>query len=83
MASERVEQSDARISNTRTVTNLCLVYLFNTPPDLSMMLVWTYYVDALPLTFLTFCPVLVTNLKKNFTYLLTKLWNSLASQERL
>ena len=39
MASEGVEQSDARISNTRAVKNLCLVYLSNTPPDITMMLV--------------------------------------------
>ena len=37
--------------------NLCLVYLSITPPDLFIMLVWTYSVDPLPLTFLTFCPV--------------------------
>ena len=39
MVSEGVEKSDARISNTRAVKNLCLVYLSITPPDLSMMLV--------------------------------------------
>ena len=39
MATEGVEKSDARISNTRAVKNLCLVYLSITPPDLSMMLV--------------------------------------------
>ena len=39
MASEVVEYSDARISNTRAVKNLCLVYLSNTPPNLSLMLV--------------------------------------------
>ena len=39
MASEVVEQSDARISNTRAVKNLCLLYLSITPPNLSMMLV--------------------------------------------
>ena len=39
MAFEGVRKSDARISNTRAVKNLCLVYLSNNPPDLSMMLV--------------------------------------------
>ena len=39
MAFEGVRKRDARISNTRAVKNLCLVYLSNNPPDLSMMLV--------------------------------------------
>ena len=45
MASEGVKYSDARISNTRAVKNLFLLYLSITPPDLFMMLVWTYSVD--------------------------------------
>ena len=61
MASEGVKYSDARISNTRAVKNLFLLYLSITPPDLFMMLVWTYSVDPLPLTFLTFCPVFFDN----------------------
>ena len=48
-------------SNTRAVKNICLVYLSITPPDLSMMLVLTYSVDPLPLTFLTFFPVFSDN----------------------
>ena len=39
MACEGVEKGDARISITRAVKNVCLVYLSITPPDLSMMLV--------------------------------------------
>ena len=39
MASEGVKQSDARISNTRAVKNLCLLYLSITSPNLSMILV--------------------------------------------
>ena len=61
MAPERVKKSDARISNTRAVKNLCLLYLAITSPDLSMMLVLAYSVDTLPLTFLTFCPVFFDN----------------------
>ena len=54
-------QSDARISNTRAVENLCLLYLSITPPNVSMMLARAYSVDLLPLTFLTFCPVFCDN----------------------
>ena len=66
MASEGVEKSDARISNTRAVKNLRLVYLSITPPHLSMMLIWTYSVDLLPLTFLTFARFSLTT---TFKYL--------------
>ena len=38
--------------------NLCLLYSFITPPKLS---IWTYSVDPLPLTLLTFCPVFSDN----------------------
>ena len=54
MASEGV--SDARISNTRAAKNLFLLYLSITPPDLFMMLVWTYSVYPLPLTFFNILP---------------------------
>ena len=37
MASEGVKYSDARISNTRAVKNLFLLYLSITPPKLSMI----------------------------------------------
>ena len=57
----REGQSDARISNTRAVENLCLLYLSITLPSLSMMLGRAYSVDLLPLTFLTFCPVFSDN----------------------
>ena len=44
-----VKSSDAHISNTGVVKDLCLVYLFVTLPKLSTM------------TFLTFCPVFSDN----------------------
>ena len=56
MASEGVEKSDARICNTRAVKNLCLIYLSITPPDLSMMLVWTYSVDPLSVDIFNILP---------------------------
>ena len=56
MASEGVQQSDARISNTRAVKNLYLLYLSITPPNLSMMLVWAYSVDPLSVDFFNILP---------------------------
>ena len=47
--------------------NLCILYLSITPPNLSMMLVWDYSVDPLPLTFLTFCLVLSDNHSYNIS----------------
>ena len=61
MASEGVKESDARISNRRAMKNVCLLFLSITGPNLSMMLVWAYSVDPLPLTVLTFCPVFSDN----------------------
>ena len=37
MASEGVKHSDARISNTSAVKNLCLLYFSITPPDVILL----------------------------------------------